>query len=42
MSDSAHTTAQAVRSPGTWTGSPAPAVATIAVPITDAYQFGPR
>ncbi|GHK03177.1 hypothetical protein SY2F82_49740 [Streptomyces sp. Y2F8-2] len=35
---------QTVRSPGTCTapGRPAPAVATIAVPITEAYQFGPR
>ncbi|GHB40593.1 hypothetical protein GCM10010306_037640 [Streptomyces umbrinus] len=33
---------QNVRRPGTSKGRPAPAVATIAVPITGAYQLGPR
>ncbi|KYG52769.1 hypothetical protein AWI43_26705 [Streptomyces sp. WAC04657] len=41
-SDRAQTAAQTVRRPGTCTGRAAPAVATIAVPITEAYQWGPR
>jgi hypothetical protein len=29
-------------SPGTWTGSVTPAVATMPVPITEANQLGPK
>ena len=39
---SAHTAVANTRRPGTYTGSAAPALATIPVPMTDAYQFGPR
>ena len=39
---SAHTTVANVRSPGTRKGRSAPAMATMPVPMIDAYQFGPR
>ena len=40
--EATHTTSAKVRSPGTCTGSVAPAVATMPVPITEANQLGPR
>ncbi len=40
--EASHTTSAKVRSPGTCTGSVAPAVATMPVPITEANQLGPR